>query len=118
MSEEKETPLAPTTALCKQSFEKCTCSKRIKLILNKYNNIILHRNYKSESKLQEETNDLVHNLLANGQYSNVELLNDFYHIKYDHNTHNDLNQFNTFYTYLFADNEALKCDVSHCESSR
>eukprot|EP01084_Bolivina_argentea_P139088 244722_1 len=118
MSEENETPLAPTTAPCNQSFEQCTCSKRIKLILKKYNNIILDKNDKSESKLQEETNDLVHNLLANGQYSNVELLNDFHHVKYNHNTHNDSNQFNAFYTYLFADNEALNCDISHCHSSR
>eukprot|EP01084_Bolivina_argentea_P070271 127768_1 len=65
---------------------------------------------------QNQTDKLMSNILPKEQYSNVNLLNDFYHIKYDHSTNNDPNQFNAFYVYLFNDDNLSKCDINHCQA--
>eukprot|EP01083_Nonionella_stella_P108569 315880_1 len=108
---------SPKTVACNHAFHQCRTAQRIKSILQSYNKIILNKTLKSDAQLQNETNDLVINLLGDEQYSIVELLNNFYHIKYDHNVNNDPHQFNLFYYYLF-DNEmnTLQCDTNDCKS--
>eukprot|EP01084_Bolivina_argentea_P075872 137498_1 len=52
----------------------------------------------------------------NSNYSCVELLNDFYHIKYNHNTNDDSTEFNIFYRYLCG--SELQCNIESCDGSR
>eukprot|EP01084_Bolivina_argentea_P280369 479471_1 len=46
----------------------------------------------------------------------MKLMNDFYHIKYDHNTNDNTESFDAFNQYLTDSNNSLKCDMSHCPS--
>eukprot|EP01084_Bolivina_argentea_P199383 341162_1 len=102
---------------CNGTFTRCSAAYRIKLILNKYNTITHLKKNQSEIALQNEINRLINSDLCSGQYSNVELLNDFYHLKYNHNTNNNPNEFNLFYKYIF-DNDiyVLHCDTNNCHS--
>eukprot|EP01084_Bolivina_argentea_P143533 251999_1 len=68
------------------SFSQCQSANRIKLILDSYNKIVSVKKNKTEYQLQNEINQLLNNILFDRKYSNVELLNDFYHIKYAHHT--------------------------------
>eukprot|EP01084_Bolivina_argentea_P264050 447146_1 len=104
---------------CHTPFTQCIHSTRIKLILERYNNIISDKTDKSDQQLQNEVNDMINNIIpADVSYSNVQLINDFYHIKYDHNINDDLNQLCSFHKYLFDNEDVLKCDISYCESAK
>eukprot|EP01084_Bolivina_argentea_P172067 298065_1 len=94
------TNIIETQTKCNAAFSECPHAMNIKLILERYNKITHDKTYKSGNQLEEKSNDLVNNLLSHAQYSNVKLLNDFYHVKYDHNTNDDAQQFNLFYQYL------------------
>eukprot|EP01084_Bolivina_argentea_P259534 437928_1 len=102
---------------CTKRFVQCPQSMRIKLILQKYNKIVSYKD-KTEIELERETHSLISNLLLNEDYSNVKLLNDFYHIKYVHDVNDNIDQFNLFYKYLFDGDNVLHCDVSNCESAK
>eukprot|EP01084_Bolivina_argentea_P077876 141322_1 len=102
---------------CNGRFGDCSAASRMKLILNEYNNIINYQKKQSEFTLQYQSNQLINNIICNGQYSDVELLNDFYHIKYDHNTNDDPDQFTLFYKYALGnDISVLNCDSNNCHS--
>eukprot|EP01084_Bolivina_argentea_P022814 42430_1 len=87
---------------CMKSFSQCVHAKRIKHILQQYDQIISDKTDKSDEQLQNDINEVISNMsVANISYSHVELLNDFYHVKYDHNINDNTNQFELFYKYLF-----------------
>eukprot|EP01084_Bolivina_argentea_P056856 103978_1 len=100
---------------CCGKFIDCSSTSRIKLVLDKYSNIISHKNHKTLNQLQHETNKLIHNTICNGYYSHVQLLNDFYHVKYDHKVNDDKNEFNLLHKYLLDDDNILNCDINDCE---
>eukprot|EP01084_Bolivina_argentea_P043909 80863_1 len=81
---------------CNGQFPECESAERIKLILQRYNKIASDKTDKHDEQLQNETNKLMHNIETNGQYSNIELLNDFYHIKYKPNVNDNSYKFNLF----------------------
>eukprot|EP01083_Nonionella_stella_P039014 106088_1 len=112
-------PHSPNKVTCNHEFQQCPDAQRLKLILERYNKIILDKTHKSNEQLQNETTNLIANLLVEEPYSVVKLLNNFYHIKYVHNVNNDPSQFNLFYDYLF-DNQTnvLKCDIDNCKSAK
>eukprot|EP01084_Bolivina_argentea_P313549 542981_1 len=111
MSNDKE-----LVSSCNGQFMKCNAALKIKTILHQYNKIISDKKDKSLHNLEIETVKLMNNILGNGQYSNIQCLNDFYHIKYDHNTNEDQSQFNLFYQYLFDNDNVLNCDINYCQS--
>eukprot|EP01084_Bolivina_argentea_P146882 257076_1 len=91
---------------CTLQFSECASSNRIKSILN--------RSDKEKSK--QATRDSPNlAIIFDKQYSAVQLLNDFYHIKYAHNTNEDPNKFNSFYHYLSDNDNALDCDINDCQ---
>eukprot|EP01083_Nonionella_stella_P092804 259919_1 len=105
---------------CQPEFCKCNASARIISVLERFHKV-LDKNNKSNVELEREANELIHNVFANGQlYSNVQLMNDFYHIKYNHNTNDHRKQFDAFYEYfIICDNEhALQCDIAHCQAAK
>eukprot|EP01084_Bolivina_argentea_P219678 372524_1 len=104
------------TKTCNKILQRCDSVNRIKLILERFNTIIHTKHSKSDSELQQQTHHLVTNLLIDSNYSNVQLLNDFYHSKYQHNTNDNRNAFHEFYTFLINDN-MLKCDIDDCKSA-
>eukprot|EP01084_Bolivina_argentea_P129434 228611_1 len=69
---------------CNQPFDECESAKRIKLLLDQYQKIISDKKQQSDEQLKNSADKLISNIVWNGKYSNVELMNDFYHIKYDH----------------------------------
>eukprot|EP01084_Bolivina_argentea_P315948 547549_1 len=97
------------TTKCNKSFAQCTHANRIKVMLQRYGKIISDKIDKSDQQLQNETNDLI---------DNVQILNDFYHIKYDHNINDSAVQFDLFHKYLFGSEHVLRCDISCCQSAR
>eukprot|EP01084_Bolivina_argentea_P094803 170474_1 len=103
---------------CQDTFTKCSCCKRVKLILHEYNKIISNKKETTENQLQNETFKLINNFSSEKQYSNVDLLNDFYHVKYNHNTNDNPNQFNLFYNYIFDNDDVLVCDIEYCPSAK
>eukprot|EP01084_Bolivina_argentea_P185614 320075_1 len=103
----------PLQNKCDTSFAQCVHSTRIKLVLQAYDKIISEKTDKSNQQLQNEIHDMI-----NASYSNLQLLNDFYHIKYTHNINDDANQFDCFHKYLFDNEDTLKCDISYCQSAK
>eukprot|EP01084_Bolivina_argentea_P107285 191817_1 len=72
---------------CSQDISACKCTNRIKMILDKFNIII-----------DEPNNEIAKSF--NNSYTNTQLLNDFHHIKYDHNVDDDDNAFAKMYEYI------------------
>eukprot|EP01083_Nonionella_stella_P280424 954031_1 len=103
---------------CQLEFCKCNASTKIKCVLDQFAKILSDQNNKSNVELETESNELIQNVLANGQYSNVQLMNDFYHIKYNHNTNDDPHQFDQFYHYLYDNEHALQCDIALCQAAQ
>eukprot|EP01084_Bolivina_argentea_P014519 27132_1 len=104
---------------CQLAFSKCNTSIRIKRVLNRLSKILSDKKEdKSCADLEAEANELIRNVLANGQYSNGKLMNDFYHIKYNHNTNDSPSQFATFYDYLCDNDHVLPCDITTCSSAQ
>ena len=104
------------TCTDKDPFDQCPCAQRIKLILTRYDTIVLTKAPKSDETLQQETHQLVHEHVAGANYNNVELLNDTYHLKYAHKTISDSDQFQAFYNFLHGDEQVLQCDINDCRS--
>eukprot|EP01084_Bolivina_argentea_P252857 424575_1 len=96
---------------CHQAFTHCKHANRIKQLLKEYSNILSNKSMVSEYHLQIE----VHTMIEKNQYSNTKLLNDFYHIEYNHNTNDDPKQFELFYRYLVDDNTFM-CNINHCKT--
>eukprot|EP01084_Bolivina_argentea_P011932 22344_1 len=99
---------------CNHQFSKCISAQNIKSILEEFNKIISDKNSKSEHETSSNITELVNKKFLNGYYSNVKLTNDFFHVKYNHNTNENPNQFNLFYQYLCDDNNTLLCDSKYC----
>eukprot|EP01084_Bolivina_argentea_P156656 273013_1 len=104
------------TFACTKSFSECDHSNRIKHMLQQYDKIICDKTHKSDQQLQNEINNITP--ISNVTYSHIQLLNDFHHIKYDHNINDNLNEFELFYKYLFDNKAVLKCDILHCKSAK
>eukprot|EP01084_Bolivina_argentea_P022813 42429_1 len=104
---------------CMKPFSQCVHANVIKQILQQYDQIISDKTDKSDEQLQNDINKVISNMsVSNISYSNGELLNDFYHVKYDHNINDNTNQFELFYKYLFDNQDVLKCDIMHCKSAK
>eukprot|EP01084_Bolivina_argentea_P252162 423196_1 len=101
---------------CNNTFNECSCANRIKLLLHQYATIILDENNKTHQQLQHDINQLMNKIVSNDLYSDVELLNDFHHLKYQHHINDNPNTFNLFYQYLFNNNVVLQCDINNCQS--
>eukprot|EP01083_Nonionella_stella_P170336 579473_1 len=84
----------------------CQSAIRINEILWKHNDN-MHMN---------EINDASDQIVFTNSY--IQLLNDFYHIKYDHNTNNDTHQFDAFYQYLCDKDNPLQCDIRSCRAAQ
>eukprot|EP01083_Nonionella_stella_P306186 1071208_1 len=102
---------------CQYEFSACDASIRIKRVLDQLNTMQSNQGNKSSVELEKEANELIHSILINNQYSNASLMNDFYHIKYHHDTYNNHNQFDAFHDYLCDHNNILECDITHCPSA-
>eukprot|EP01083_Nonionella_stella_P310861 1106300_1 len=96
---------------CELEFSKCDASIRIKRVLRQFDAIFSDKTVTSTARLEQKTNELIN-------ISNVQLMNDFYHVKYDHNTNNDPQQFIIFCGYLNYGDNVLQCDISYCQRVR
>ena len=97
----------------------CKCGKRIKILLNQYNNIINGEEKKSENLIEKEVDLLINTKLGNAQYSNTKLLNDFLHLKQYHKINNNNKQFEIMYNYLTMNDDddiVKKCDINNCST--
>eukprot|EP01084_Bolivina_argentea_P144491 253490_1 len=104
------------STICNCNLDECNSVHRVKFILERYSKIISDHDQKTKSVHQfyNEANQLINSVLSNGQYSNQDLLNDFFHIKYDHNVNEDSNQFHLFHKYLFLSDNISRCDINNC----
>eukprot|EP01084_Bolivina_argentea_P309099 534619_1 len=104
---------------CSGDFTQCESAKRIQLILNAYNIISDEKNESDDiDHLKNDANKLVNNISITILYSNVELLNDFNHLRYGHKMNDDSTQLNSFYKHLIDHNNTLKCDINNCQSAQ
>eukprot|EP01084_Bolivina_argentea_P277467 473697_1 len=67
---------------CNDTFIHCKSSIRIKTILEQYNKMITDKK-KTENQTQNDVHELINDKAFNGNYSDLQLINDFYHIKYN-----------------------------------
>eukprot|EP01084_Bolivina_argentea_P301281 519719_1 len=79
---------------CAYTFEQCNATENIKSVLEEYKKIISDKNEPNECKLSNKIHALINNKLFNANYSDVKLLNDFFHVKYNHNTNDDPDKMN------------------------
>eukprot|EP01084_Bolivina_argentea_P028640 53201_1 len=100
---------------CHFPLSECQSAKSIKVVLEEHNKIVTHKPELSEPELANTIDTLINDTLYNGTYSTNKLLNDFYHIKYDHNIYDDANEFNKFYEFLSSSSDALSCNIESCK---
>eukprot|EP01084_Bolivina_argentea_P243858 408693_1 len=101
---------------CQYAFVDCKCAIRIKTILDQHHKIIIDKNEKTEIQIQNDVYELINNKSFDGKYSDLQFMNDFYHIKYIHNTSENSHEFDAFYQYLTDSANILKCDMNDCKS--
>eukprot|EP01084_Bolivina_argentea_P035324 65540_1 len=106
---------ATDNLLCDQKFTKCISADNIKSVLEQYNKIITDKNQKSEYQVANTIDELINTKIWNGNYSNVKMLNDFFHLKYNHNINDSATQFNEFYKFLSDYDDTLSCDATNCK---
>eukprot|EP01084_Bolivina_argentea_P077331 140245_1 len=99
---------------CDLKFEQCNAAKNIKSVLQEYSKIINDKTEQNEYTLSKKICELVNNKLFNSNYTDIQLLNDFFHLKYNHNTNDDAQQLNLFHQYLSDYENALFCDIQYC----
>eukprot|EP01084_Bolivina_argentea_P276940 472647_1 len=99
---------------CNQIFPECKSAQNIKAVLKEYNKIVAEKE-SSPFALAKKMNEYINHKCFNERYSTVQLLNDFFHIKYEHNTNDNANQFNTFHNFLSNYEDALLCDITYCK---
>eukprot|EP01084_Bolivina_argentea_P036127 66867_1 len=97
----EQPPKEPASFIeCKLDFQECKHIRNVK--------DILHRQH-----ARKDTNDPI----FTENYSHLNLLNDFNHIKYNHHIKNEYKYaktFNIFYNFLTQDN-LMKCNINTCE---
>eukprot|EP01084_Bolivina_argentea_P104873 187762_1 len=98
---------------CNFAFVECKVANRVKNVMLQFNKITHANNDKSVDELGKESITA-----GNIKYDNVTLLNDFYHIKYQHHVNDNPNKFQIFYEYLFDNDNVLQCDINNCTSAR
>eukprot|EP01084_Bolivina_argentea_P037699 69709_1 len=94
---------------CKHIFTECESSQKIQIILKKYHKIIMDNTNDNNQFTQLQNIGS----LFDDEYSHLCLLNDFYHVKYNHFVNDDARNFNSFFTFLTNDNDLTKCN---CEN--
>eukprot|EP01084_Bolivina_argentea_P025034 46584_1 len=99
--------------ICRYTFDTCQCINRITLVLQLYDTLIAHK-----PEITDAASKLLSKILPVGKYSNLQLLNDFYHIKYDHQINDDTNQFKLLYQYLVKSQEISKCENNYNARNR
>eukprot|EP01084_Bolivina_argentea_P125444 222259_1 len=78
---------------------KCKSMKRIEFILNLFKQV----------NNSNENIQYLQCIFRKNKYSNTDLINDFYHIKYDHDIDNNNQQFEKIYKYIINNIEII-CD--------
>eukprot|EP01084_Bolivina_argentea_P139884 246025_1 len=80
---------------CQHKFKNCKSAQRIKAII---------------AVQKQEIDELF-----NDDYTVLNLLNDFNHIKYSHNINDSVYAFNLLFEFLTNNNDNLtKCDINTC----
>eukprot|EP01084_Bolivina_argentea_P253031 424924_1 len=100
---------------CNHKLSQCISAINVKAVLEEYSKIINDKNNSSDTQLSTKMDELINHKMLNNRYSNTKLLNDFFHIKYDHHTNDDAKQFNTFFKYLSNNEDVLSCDPTYCK---
>eukprot|EP01083_Nonionella_stella_P200480 734097_1 len=93
-------PQQETQTKCAWMYSECESAIRIKRILCKY------------TEFNHQNNPIVFT------DSYCLLLNDFHHIKSNHNTNDDPHKFNAFYDYLCDKANASQCDIGDCHAAK
>eukprot|EP01084_Bolivina_argentea_P183430 316521_1 len=92
-----------------QRISQCISAKRIKIILEKFNNINM-KNI-TQHKL-ENIKQIINLLFRKNKYTNTQLLNDFNHIKYEHEADTDDTKFAELFQYF---NIGIVCNPTDCQ---
>eukprot|EP01083_Nonionella_stella_P310169 1100967_1 len=93
---------------CQHKLSLCSASLGIKRVLKQFDAIL--SSSVTSATLENNANQLL-------DYTNVQLMNYFYHVKYDHNTNDDKQKFQIFYQFL-CDGDNVRCDLTQCQSAR
>eukprot|EP01083_Nonionella_stella_P285072 970390_1 len=93
---------------CQHKLSLCSASLGIKRVLKQFDAIL--SSSVTSATLEKNANQLL-------DYTNVQLMNYFYHVKYDHNTNDDKQKFQIFYQFL-CDGDNVRCDLTQCQSAR
>eukprot|EP01084_Bolivina_argentea_P014691 27463_1 len=102
---------------CSNNFANCKSAHQIKSALNEYHKLVEHKENKlSQYEFTNKCNILINKKLFDGRYSSLQLLNDFDHLKYDHDIHQNPWQFASFYKYLTGSECVSVCDIKNCVS--
>eukprot|EP01083_Nonionella_stella_P029908 82184_1 len=96
---------------CQHKLSPCNASLGIKRALKQFNAILSDKTVTSSAALEKKANELIHN-------ANVQLMNDFYHVKYDHNTNDNEQKLKVFCQFLSDGDNVLQCDFTHCQGAR
>eukprot|EP01084_Bolivina_argentea_P021747 40411_1 len=92
---------------CDNDFSECRACQQIKFVLGQYHKILQHNN--TQKQLQVLVDQLFHDA-----YPILQLLNDFDHVKHNHQVDNEDSQFYLFSDYL---SEVFAyCDIKTCKS--
>eukprot|EP01084_Bolivina_argentea_P027690 51450_1 len=96
---------------CKrENVLKCKSVHRIKILLKQFNDIVDEESSEPISRLQNQAHDLIHHKLGQDVYNNAMLLNDFHHIKYEHNVEKDVEKFDQVFDSL-----PHRCNIKTCK---
>eukprot|EP01084_Bolivina_argentea_P211090 359121_1 len=98
---------------CKQNnVLKCKSLSRIKILLKQCDDIINDDTSASESAfIQRKIHDLIHYKFGSGKYTNINLLDDFHHVKYEHQVEEDIEKFEQIFNSMHGRN----CSISTCK---
>eukprot|EP01084_Bolivina_argentea_P028639 53200_1 len=100
---------------CNHKYSECASAVNIKSVLQKYFLLINDKTIPTDD-LPHEIDELIEKKMLNGKYSNIKLVNDFYHLKYNHDMNNNANEFDSFYQFVVMSNEnIISCDINCCK---
>eukprot|EP01084_Bolivina_argentea_P003496 6570_1 len=95
-----------TVGCAKNDVLQCLSVKRIKIILNTFN--------KTQSNKQQNNQNIMNwikIIFTQNEYNNTNLLDDFYHIKYEHQIDGDDSEFAKVHNYLLVS----QCNINTCK---
>eukprot|EP01084_Bolivina_argentea_P137889 242850_1 len=99
---------------CNLKYSNCTSAINIKRALTEYSKIITAKAISKENEPLTLMHELINNKLLDGRYTTLKLLDDFFHLKYNHNTMDSTIEFDKCYQFL-TNNIRNICDIKHCK---